>query len=67
MVTIKGKSYNIVVRCLGVSFEPLSRKESGSVRYGGKELLLTEEGQQTRLPSAHGMMAQQDEWVSEWD
>lgn len=32
MVTIKGKSYNIVVRCLGVSFEPLSRKESGRER-----------------------------------
>lgn len=29
MVVIKGKSYNIVLRCLGVTFEPLSRKESG--------------------------------------
>lgn len=41
-----------MVRCLGVTFEPLSRQKRGRerdrVRDGGKELL-TEEGQQTRL------------------
>lgn len=47
MVSIKGKSY-IVVRCLGVTFEPRSRKENGSARDGEKELL-TEEGQQIQL------------------